>query len=66
MLRDKYKEMIFIGTEPAVKVACDNNYKNTLVMATPLTVHSDRLNYLIEENIKEYYSKHLINIKNYI
>ena len=45
--------MIFVGTEPAVKVACDNNYKNTLVMATPLTVHSDRLNYLIEENIKD-------------
>lgn len=52
-LRDKYKDMLFVGTEPAVKVACDNNYKNTLVMATPLTVHSDRLNYLIEENIKD-------------
>ena len=26
MLRDKYKDMIFVGTEPAVKVACDNNY----------------------------------------
>ncbi len=53
MLRDKYKEMIFIGTEPAVKVACDNNYKNTLVMATPLTVNSSRLTSIINDNIKE-------------
>ena len=52
-LRSKYKNMIFVGTEPAVKVACDNNYKNTLVMATTLTVNSDRLNFLIEENIKD-------------
>ena len=52
-LRSKYKDMLFVGTEPAVKVACDNNYRNTLVMATPLTVNSDRLNNLIEENIKE-------------
>ncbi|MBQ7789817.1 MAG: glutamate racemase [Bacilli bacterium] len=51
-LREKYKDMLFVGTEPAVKVACDNNYNNTLVMATPLTVHSDRLNDLIEDNIK--------------
>ena len=53
MLRNKYKDMIFIGTEPAVKVACDNNYKNTLVMATPLTVNSSRLTSIINDNIKE-------------
>lgn len=53
MLRDKYKDMIFVGTEPAVKVACDNNYKNTLVMATPLTVNSSRLTSIINDNIKD-------------
>ena len=53
MLRDKYKDMIFVGTEPAVKVACDNNYKNTLVMATPLTVNSSRLASIINDNIKD-------------
>ncbi len=53
MLREKYKDMIFVGTEPAVKVTCDNNYKNTLVMATPLTVNSSRLASIINDNIKE-------------
>ena len=53
MLRDKYNDMIFVGTEPAVKVACDNNYKNTLVMATPLTVNSSRLASIINDNIKD-------------
>ena len=52
-LRNKYKDVLFVGTEPAIKVACDNNYKNTLVLATPLTVQSSRLNSLINENIKE-------------
>lgn len=52
MLREKYPNMIFVGTEPAVKVACDNDYKNTLVMATPLTINSSRLSSLVTENIK--------------
>ena len=52
-LREKYPEMIFVGTEPAVKVACDNNYMNTLVMATPLTINSSRLSSLVNENIKD-------------
>ena len=50
-LRNKYPNMIFVGTEPAVKVACDNQYKNTLVMATPLTINSPRLASLVNENI---------------
>ena len=28
-LRSKYPNIIFIGTEPAIKIACDNNYLNT-------------------------------------
>lgn len=53
MLRDAYPNMIFVGTEPAIKVACDNNYKNTLVMATPGTISSDRTHELIDNNIKK-------------
>lgn len=52
-LRNKYPDMIFVGTEPAVKVACDNQYKNTLVMATPLTINSPRLASLVNENIRD-------------
>ena len=52
-LRNKYKDINFIGTEPAIKVACDNNYKNTLVMATQGTINSERTHSLLEKNIKE-------------
>ena len=52
-LRKEFPDMIFIGTEPAVKVACDNNYKATLLMATPGTISSDRTKELIEKNKKD-------------
>ena len=45
--------MIFIGTEPAIKVACDNNYKNTLVIATPGTIASERTQELLVKNKKD-------------
>ena len=32
MLRKLYPSMLFIGVEPAVKVACDKGYKNILVI----------------------------------
>ena len=51
-LRNKFPNMIFVGTEPAIKVACDNNYKNTLVMATPGTISSDRVHELVKKNKK--------------
>lgn len=53
MLREKYKDMIFVGTEPAIKVACDMNYKNTLVMATPGTIASERTHEIVDLNKKE-------------
>ena len=53
MLREKYKNVIFVGTEPAIKVACDNNYKNTIVMATPGTINTERVHQLVDNNIKE-------------
>ncbi len=59
-LRNKFKDISFIGTEPAIKVACDNNYKNTLVMATPSTINSERTHSLLENNIKENENFYLI------
>lgn len=47
MLRRKYKDMLFVGVEPAIKVACDNNYKNTILLATPATIKSNRTHELI-------------------
>ncbi len=52
MLRKKYKDVIFVGTEPAIKVACDKNFKNTIVMATPGTINTERVHQLINNNIK--------------
>lgn len=43
-LRDKYPDTIFVGTEPAIKVAYDYYYdKNVLVMATPGTIKSEKV-----------------------
>lgn len=49
-LRDKYPEVPFVGTEPAVKVACDSGAENILVMATPGTVESERMAELVRDN----------------
>ena len=52
-LREKYPNMIFVGTVPAIKVASDNNYKNTLVMATPGTIESERTHELVRDNKRD-------------
>lgn len=49
-MREAYPELIFIGTEPAIKVATDNNYKNILILGTPGTITSDRLKELVDNN----------------
>ena len=59
-LRDKYKDITFIGTEPAIKVACDRDYKNILVMATPATIASERTSILVNDNKKEYENIYLV------
>ena len=59
-LREKYPQMMFVGTVPAIKVACDNNYNNTLVLATPGTISSDLTQELIDNNKKENESIHLL------
>lgn len=54
-LREKYKNIVFIGTEPAVKVAADAKMnKKILVLATSITVKQEKLLNLIDElNIKD-------------
>lgn len=54
-LREKYNKIIFIGTEPAVKVAADNHmHKKILVLATSITVKQEKLLNLIDKlNIKD-------------
>lgn len=51
-LRERFPEIKFVGTEPAIKVATDSGAKNILVMATPSTVTSDRTKTLIKKNKK--------------
>lgn len=52
-LREKYPEIKFVGTEPAIKLAAETNAKNILVMATPGTIASERTKSLAEENRRE-------------
>ena len=51
-LRELYPEIKFVGTEPAIKLATKSDAKKILVMATPGTVHSERVMSLLEENQK--------------
>ena len=59
-LREMYPDVIFVGTVPAIKVAYDNNYKNTIILSTPYTMSSKR----VEELINEYHNpdQNIINI----
>jgi len=46
-LREKYKDTIFVGVVPAIKVAYDHDSRKTLVLATPYTVKSKRVDELV-------------------
>lgn len=52
-LKEDYKDILFVGIVPAVKVACDHAFKHTLIMATPGTVSSKRMEELILDNKRE-------------
>ena len=52
-LRNKYKDVIFVGTVPAIKVAYDHNYKNIINLSTPYTSNSKRVIELINDYEKE-------------
>lgn len=49
-LRRDYPMINFVGTEPAIKVACDKGFKNTLVLATPGTISSEKVHKLVQDN----------------
>lgn len=59
-LRLSFPDIIFVGTEPAIKVACDNNYKNILVMATPATIKSSCAKRLVKNNKKSFQKVYLV------
>ncbi len=46
-LRKKYPNTIFVGTVPAIKVAHDNHFKKTIILSTPNTMKSKRVDELI-------------------
>lgn len=48
-LRKIYPNTIFVGTVPALKVSFDHNFKNTLLLATPYTIKSTRVEELIND-----------------
>lgn len=52
-LKEKYPDITFVGTVPAIKVALDNNYKNILVIGTDPTIKSNRLQEIINDNKKD-------------
>ena len=52
-LREKYPDTIFVGTVPAIKVAYDNNYKNTIILSTPYTTKSKRVEELLNDYTRE-------------
>lgn len=52
-LRVEYPELIFVGCVPAIKMASDRNFKNTLVMATPATIESERTHELVRDNKRD-------------
>ncbi|MBR3138239.1 glutamate racemase [Candidatus Saccharibacteria bacterium] len=51
-LRKMYPELLFVGTEPAIKQAARSNHNRILVMATPGTIESERTKSLLAENKK--------------
>lgn len=52
-LREDFPDTPFVGTEPAVKLAANSDAKKILVLATPGTIHSERLEALVKENQKD-------------
>lgn len=59
-LREMYPDTIFVGCVPAIKVAYDNHYKNTIILSTPYTRSSKR----VEELIHDYHNsdQEIINV----
>lgn len=52
-LRQEFPSVSFIGTEPAIKLACDSGCAKMLLMSTEGTAHSPRTEELIDANLHE-------------
>ncbi len=52
-LREVFPGVLFVGTEPAIKPACEGGYKNILMLGTPGTCVSIRTNELVKTYKKE-------------
>ena len=63
-LKEKYNNTIFVGTVPAIKVAYDRNFKKSILMATPYTIKSNRVNELIHDYVSSDHSLKLVSCKN--
>ena len=59
-LKEAYPDTIFVGTVPAIKVAYDNHFKNTIILSTPYTTKSKRVEELIHDFHAE--DQNLINV----
>ena len=59
-LRKEYPDIPFVGTEPAIKLACETGKKRLLLLSTEGTAHSPRTQELIEENIRD--GQQLVNL----
>lgn len=51
-LRETFPEVPFVGTEPAVKLACDGGWTQILLLSTEGTAHAPRTEELIHENVR--------------
>ena len=63
-LREMYPTTIFVGTVPAIKVAYDHNYKDTIILSTPYTTKSERVQELIHDYKREDQNLYLVSGKN--
>ena len=59
-LRKKYTDTIFVGTVPAIKAAYDHNCHFTLVLSTPYTMKSHRVQELLRDYKRE--DQQILNI----
>lgn len=63
-LREKYPDIVFVGTVPAIKVAYDYNYKDTIILSTPYTTKSKRVQELIHDYKRDDQTLYLVSGEN--
>ena len=63
-LRELYPDTIFVGTVPAIKVAYDHNYKNTIILSTPYTTKSKRVQELMHDYTRDDQELYLVSGEN--